>query len=160
MSTYESSGDICERRVNWLPISALTSMCMYVCLCFLDASKAFDRINHHLGLLFHKFHKRGLPTAVVRLLYSWYSNQTMCVKSCDHLSQPFHVTNGVRPGGILSLVLFNLYLEELRLFFYQVCINHIFYANDAVLMAPSPSALQTLVSICEDYGWSQSWDYL
>ena len=128
-------------------------------LCFLDASKAFDRINHHT--LFCKLLKRGLPTTVVRLLYSWYSDQMMCVKWHDHLSQPFRVSNGVRQGGILSPAFFNIYLEELSAtlsntpagcFIDKVCLNHIFYADDAVLLAPSPAALQSLISVCEDYG--------
>lgn len=135
-------------------------------LCFLDASKAFDRINHQL--LFCKLLERGVPTAVVRLLSTWYCNQTMFIKWRDQVSQPFHVTNGVRQGGILSPVLFNLYLEELSdklretpagCFIDQVCFNHLFYADDAVLLAPSPSALQTLISVCGDYGCSHEMMY-
>lgn len=128
-------------------------------LCFLDASKAFDRINHHI--LFRKLLDRGVPVMVVRLLYTWYSNQRMRVKWGEHLSQDFPVSNGVRQGGNLSPALFNLYLEELSAtlskkpagcFVDNLCVNHIFYADDAVLLAPSPSALQTLISTCADYG--------
>jgi len=45
---------------------------------FLDASKAFDRNNHNS--LFAKLIKRNVPLCIVRLLLSWYRQQTMQVK--------------------------------------------------------------------------------
>ena len=38
--------------------------------CFLDASKAFDLVNHERP--FTKLQNRGFPVALVRLLISWY----------------------------------------------------------------------------------------
>ena len=46
--------------------------------CFLDASKAFDLVDH--GILFQKLIDRGLPLAIVRFLSSWYSSQMMQVR--------------------------------------------------------------------------------
>ena len=43
--------------------------------CFLDASKAFDRVNH--SLLFEMLLKRNIPTTVLRFLLSWYKEQTL-----------------------------------------------------------------------------------
>jgi len=67
---------------------------------FLDASKACDRTNHNL--LFAKLIKRNVPMCIVRLLLSWYRQQTMQVKWGTKYSSPFTVTNGVRQGGVLS----------------------------------------------------------
>uniref|UniRef100_A0A3P9H128 Reverse transcriptase domain-containing protein n=1 Tax=Oryzias latipes TaxID=8090 RepID=A0A3P9H128_ORYLA len=84
-----------------------------VFLCFLDASKAFDRVNHKK--LFMKLTKRGVPKCLVRILAYWYAQQTIQVKWGNQVSEPFKSTNGVRQGGILSPILFNLYLDELSL---------------------------------------------
>jgi len=80
---------------------------------FLDASKAFDRTNHNL--LFAKLIKRNVAMCIVRLLLSWYRQQTMQVKWDTNYSTPFTVTNGVRQGGVLSPHLFAVYLDELSI---------------------------------------------
>ena len=76
-------------------------------LCFLDASRAFDRVNH--GKLFAKLQERGVPPYMIRILQYWYTHQTMHARWGTSISASFLVTNGVRQGGILSPVLFNRY---------------------------------------------------
>ena len=101
---------------------------------FLDASKAFDRLKH--TTLFGKLIDRMVPNYIVRIVMYWYANQTMCVRWSGIVSQGFHVTNGVRQGGILSPYLFNVYLDDLSIAlsaFRTGCsvgnslINHIMY---------------------------------
>ena len=48
-----------------------------VFICFLDSSKACDKINHRA--LFAKLIARNMPLFVVRLLLYWYRNQTLSV---------------------------------------------------------------------------------
>lgn len=51
---------------------------------FIDASKAFDRINHHK--LFTKLSLRGVPGTITRILAFWYANQKMQIKWGDTVS--------------------------------------------------------------------------
>ena len=79
----------------------------------------------------------------------------------DHsLSESFHVSNGIRQGGVLSPVLFAVYLDGLleeladsgcgcywrNLFAGAFC-----YADDIVLLAPCASALRMMLNICCSY---------
>ena len=49
----------------------------HVFVCFLDFSKAFDRVNY--WKLFSQMLEEGSNACVVRLLAYWYSNQTLLV---------------------------------------------------------------------------------
>ena len=71
---------------------------------FLDTSTAFDRLKH--STLFRKLIDRRVPNYIVTIMMYWYANKTMCVRWSGIVSQGFHVTNGVRQGGILSPYLF------------------------------------------------------
>ena len=75
-------------------------------------------------------------------------------------SQSFTVTNGVRQGSIISPQLFTVYVDDLSSSrinsshgcrINDVAINHLFYADDLCLMAPSPAALQVLINICSQF---------
>ena len=55
--------------------------------CFLDASKAFDLVNH--GILLQKLYDRGLPQTVMQFLSSWYITQQMSVRCGSSFSHSF-----------------------------------------------------------------------
>ena len=131
--------------------------CVYA--CFLDASKAFDQVNH--SILFEKLSKRGVPGYILRLLIYWYQNQTMCVQWGSTLSDSFTVTNGVRQGSILSSHFFSIYVDDLSMQLNNLnigcvignaIINHLLYADDIVLLSPSSAGLKALLTICEQFG--------
>ena len=126
--------------------------------CFLDAFKAFDKINHYI--LFRKLLDRKTPLVLVRILLFWYINQTMCVKWGSCISRYFYVSNGVRQGGILSPKLYSVYVDDLSDYLVKsqigchidsLCVNHVMYVDDICLMTPSPAALQKLSNICYDF---------
>ena len=66
--------------------------------CFLDASKAFNRVNQ--SKLFDTLVKRGVHFYIIRIIRFWYTSQTMYVRWNNVMSSGFKVTNGVRQGGI------------------------------------------------------------
>ena len=51
----------------------------------------------------------------IKLLVFWYSRQRMFERWSGTCSTSFCVTNGVKQGGIISSMLFNLYMDDLSL---------------------------------------------
>ena len=107
-----SSTDLC--------VYALTEFIEYfknrstsVYVAFLDASKAFDKINHWLH--FKKLIKRQMLLYLVTIFCYWYRHQVMFVRWGSSLSTGFRVTNRVRQGGVLSPLLFNMYINDLSI---------------------------------------------
>ena len=140
-----------------LNIYKTRNSCMSI--CFLDASKAFDRVSHNK--LFKKLEDRKIPGYLLRILVYWYGHQSMTVRWGNLFSQSFKVSNGVRQGGILSPYLFNIYIDELSnklnkrkigCFIGNSILNHLMYADDLVLISPSTSGLRILLNDCQQYG--------
>ncbi|XP_033114321.1 uncharacterized protein LOC117114738 [Anneissia japonica] len=72
----------------------------------------------------------------------------------------FGVKNGVRQGGIMSPLLYNIYVEDLNVRLNNVndgcelkdtTFNRLCYADDMVLLASSCYGLQRLVIACENF---------
>ena len=71
---------------------------------FLDASKAFNRVNY--WKLFQKLIDRNTPLYIVKIMSFWYEAK-QCVSMGNSISSKFSVGNGVIQGGIFSPKLFN-----------------------------------------------------
>jgi len=78
---------------------------------FLDATKAFDRVNY--CKLISVLMKRNISPLYLRLLLNMYTNSNARVSWNGVFSHSFKVENGVKQGGIVSPVLFCVYLDEL-----------------------------------------------
>ena len=120
--------------------------------CFVDIKKAFDLVDHNI--LIEKLFEIGIPVPIVNMISFWYSHQHVCVKYFSCLSGEWKVSNGVRQGGVLSGLLFNVYINHLIEQISNMNIgcklgmtrsNIVAYADYLVLLAPFASALQVLI---------------
>jgi len=86
-----------------------------------------------------------------------YRNMKIRIKFNDGISEPIHISKGVRQGCGLSLVLFNIYIyinkniQEFKRVMKKgiqlnnrKLVNTILYADDQILIATSEDELQTL----------------
>ena len=83
----------------------------HVHVVLLDASQAFDRVNY-VNLL-QLLLKRNLSPVICRLLLNMYTDQEIRVRWGTSLTTTSHVCNGVKQGGVLSPILFTVYIDEL-----------------------------------------------
>ena len=105
------STDFCILTVKIECVQKLYTTTQSGIYLFLDASKAFHKINHFK--IFQKLLDRKTPKAVVRLLLFWYSKRTVCVNWETCMSDNFCISNGVRQGGIHSPMLVSVYVDDL-----------------------------------------------
>ena len=87
-------------------VDYFTSKNTPVYIATVDASKAFDRVDHKV--LFQKLVNRGAPRCFVGVLRSWYGKLVSFVRWNGVFNADFCVNCGVRQGGILSPLLFNV----------------------------------------------------
>ena len=96
----------------------------------------------------------------LRLLSNELIGQYTCVRWGSTHSEFFPIGNGVKQGGILSPLLFNVYMDNLNLQLHRQSIgcsvgstveNHMLYADDVVLFAPSAKGLQKLLDFSHTY---------
>jgi len=73
-----------------------------------------------------------------------------------NFSEPFHVTNGVRPGGVLLPEFFAVYLHDLSLepsnikagyYVGEILLNHLTFVDDICVFCPSVRGLQRIPDV-------------
>ena len=134
----------------------LHSSQQFLYCAFLNATKAFDRVN--FCKLFRIPIDRGLPMYIVRMLINMYITQVGRISWAGILSNQFPILNGVRQGGVLSPLLFCVYIDDLLVrlsksgvgcYLGNNFVGALAYADDVVLVCPTPSAMRRLLSLCE-----------
>ena len=122
-------------------------------LCFLDYSKAFDRVRHEP--LLEILQSLDIDGKDLRILRNLYWDQTAAVRIDDELSGWAKIQRGVRQGCVISPDLFSLYSESI-LRHLDSCtgitvggrqLSNLRYADDTVLLATSKEDLQKLLEI-------------
>ena len=122
-------------------------------LCFLDVSKAFDKMDRYTLLL--KLMSRRVPCSIIKIFQFWYENSWNVVRWENVLSVPYKLHAGVKQGSVCSPVLFSVYVNAMLLKlnmygcnFFGCSASALMYADDLVLLAPSISELNAMIAIC------------
>ena len=98
----------------------------------------------------------GLAETRAKRRFSASCNQFVKVRYGNSFSDEWKLCNGVRQGGILSALFFNIYIDSLITRIANSNIgcklgiirsNVIAYADDVVLLAPTPTSLQLIIDI-------------
>jgi len=117
-----------------------------------------DRV--HYCKLFRLLVKRGLSPCIVRILINLYTFNQVHVLWARLASDYFVALNGVKQRGVICPILFCIYIDDLltRLSSYGVgCFasldfaGALSYADDIVIVAPTPTAMRQLLAICDSY---------
>ena len=130
-----------------------------VYLLLLYASKAFDTIQ--FVKMFKRLIERDICPLIGRLIAAIFINQQVRVEWGNHFSKPFVTSNGVKQGGVLSPVLFTLYIDKLlnrlrqsKLGCYvgDIFMGAFAYADDVALLAPTIMSSNKLINVCVSFG--------
>ena len=126
--------------------------------CLLDTNKAFYKI--HYDKLFRIFLNKKVPFCIIRLLLDSYIKQQARILWNNYNARYFNVCNGVKQGGVLSPILFNLYIDGLLIRLQKSGVgchmNNIYmgalsYADDITISCPSLYGLNIMLDICNNF---------
>lgn len=127
---------------------------------FIDLRRAFDTVSH--SLLWQKLYETGLSPKFIQILMNLYKNATFALKLNDELSSEFKVTEGVLQGENMSPLLFILFINDFENFLRGKNLSGIdlngtddllslLYADDAVILADSPTNMRKILLAVEEY---------
>ena len=130
--------------------------------CFIDAEKAFDRVDRNL--LLYKLLKYGINGNMYNNLRNIYSDSKSCVKVNGFLTDWIDIEYGVRQGDTLSPTLFGMYINDLiedvkdldlGIPIGTTKLSILVYADDVVILAENEEDLQTMLDVISQ--WGRKW---
>ena len=114
---------------------------------FIDLSKAFDTVDHHV--LLSVLSNMGFRHNVHEWFKSYLLGRTQCVKFGDTLSDPIILEKGVPQGSILGPLLFLMYVNHICSQS-KHCKFHM-YADDTILYSCAPSLDVAVSNLASDF---------
>ena len=129
-----------------------------VFITFVDIKSAFDRVSYYR--LFQKLVRRGVNKTILLTMKSFYESQRLFAGWGNVRSAFFRMGNGIRQGSVLSPYLFNVYVDGLNRNLSSAGVgchiagtplNNFSYADDLAIVAPSATAMNELLGICDKF---------
>ena len=105
---------------------------------FLDLSKAFDTLNHHI--LLSKLEYYGIRGATLQWFRSYLTERQQFVEYQNVCSSTRELETGVPQGSVLGPLLFLIYVDDIHTVSNKL--NFILYADDTTLTSPLCSFTQ------------------
>ena len=126
-------------------------------VCFVDFKSAFDLINHKA--LLYKLMSKQYGGRMFDIIKSMFMRSKSQVKWNGEIGDIFDNKMGVIQGGVISPLLFNIFLEDLPSYLDKECgvdmsdikINHILQADDLALISETSAGLQKLIKGLENF---------
>ena len=119
---------------------------------FLDAAKAFDRVDH--SMLLSKLCGIGLDGPALYWLRSYLSDRRIMSRVDDAVSDPLHITSGVPQGSVLGPLLFIIYFKDIPSVT-QAC--SALFADDTLLFRDDRQGANGCCSLSSDLSDISTW---
>ena len=122
-------------------------------VAFIDFQKAYDKINR--TLLFLKLQRLGISGLFYKNIKAIYEQVSYLVKVDGGHLDPISSRIGLKQGGVLSPLLFNIYIDDIKYIFDDTCspvnvlerpISHLLYADDLVLISNTSTGLNNCLN--------------
>ena len=132
-------------------------------VCYVDFRKAYDYVWRSAMIL--KLLKKGIGGNFAKILQNMYSSTKCACKDAYYQSESFYTNIGVKQGDNLSPTLFNIFIDDFQEYLdvkktepailNTTLINHLFFADDLILISESSSGLQHCLNGLQNYckGW-------
>ncbi|CAC5374715.1 unnamed protein product [Mytilus coruscus] len=137
-----------------------------VIVVLLDSMKAFDTVWH--DALLYKLYKYGVIGDLWLLIDEIYSDMRSSVLFIGRLSRWFELKRGVRQGGVLSALLYLVYINDLLCdiedskwgcVLLDISVSSSVQADDIALLSTTGKGMQHLINNCQTYSESLAFKF-